>query len=543
MRWGNLFRKRRAVQRLMSRPRRTSRIEGLESRELFAADPLPVLLVVADQQDFYYREYSETRQAIESQGMQVMVAATTTNVTYPHPGSGQGWSSGAVQPDLTLAQVNPDDFSAIVFIGGWGASMYQYAYNDPDGDGVTDNYYANPAYNGDSDLNDGLIAEQKVIVNDLIGQFIADDKHVAAICHGVTILAWARYEGISPIAGRHVAVPTTVSSPDQFYDNDWRVGGYMMGQYDQVIANGGIASPVSGSIGVPGTAVDDVAVDGKFITGENFDSAYQFGLTIATEVLNSLPEETPPAVAIVGNDVVVHGTDAADTIYIWSDGANAAGVWMNGQAYGSYALGVGGRVLVYGHAGDDSIFATDLYRPVTIDGGAGNELITGGYAGDVLDGGDGNDRLWGSFGDDLIRGGDGNDTLLGREGNDILVGGAGDDYLEGLDGNDLLIGGAGSDFVRGNGGEDILIGGTTDYDDHDAALLALQAVWTGAGPMAARSAQLSQQAEAYYLSRVGNATVHDDQAVDTYAGGAGADWFFGDVGDQLWPIAGEDLWT
>ena len=33
--------------------------------------------------------------------------------------------------DLALAQVNSGNYSAIVFVGGWGASMYQYAYSDP----------------------------------------------------------------------------------------------------------------------------------------------------------------------------------------------------------------------------------------------------------------------------------------------------------------------------------------------------------------------------------------------------------------------------
>ncbi len=120
--------------------------------------------------------------------------------------------------------------------------MYQYAYNDPNSDGVTDNFYSNSHYNGDHDLDDGVIASQKVIVNELIGQFLADNKHVAAICHGVTVLAWARVDGVSPIQGREVAVPKTVSSPDQFYNGLWRSGGYYMGQYEQVIANGAIAS-------------------------------------------------------------------------------------------------------------------------------------------------------------------------------------------------------------------------------------------------------------------------------------------------------------
>ena len=39
--------------------------------------------------------------------------------------------------------------------------------------------------------------------------------------------------------------------------------------------------------------------------------------------------------------------------------------------------------------------------------------------------------LDGGAGDDLLVGGDGNDTLFGRDGDDILVGGPGQDVLDG----------------------------------------------------------------------------------------------------------------
>lgn len=266
----------------------------LASDDVPAASPLPVLLVIADQQDFYFREYNETRVALETQGLQVVVAATTTSPSFPHPGTGQGSGSGMVTPDVALGQVDQSQYSAIAFVGGWGASQYQYAYNDPDFNGTTDNYYLHQPYNGDDNLNDGIIASQKVLANNLINEFLAADKLVAAICHGVTVLAWARVDGASPIAGRHVAVPSTVTSPDQFYNGQLRNGGYLLGQYDQVIANGGIASPISGSIGNPSTVADDVVVDGRIITAENFDSATLFGAVIAQAVLADSPNGGDP---------------------------------------------------------------------------------------------------------------------------------------------------------------------------------------------------------------------------------------------------------
>ncbi len=76
------------------------RLEQLESRAVFAADTLPVLLVIADQQDFYFREYHETRQAIEAKGLSAVVAATTTNPSTAHPGTGQQAGQGTVNPTL-----------------------------------------------------------------------------------------------------------------------------------------------------------------------------------------------------------------------------------------------------------------------------------------------------------------------------------------------------------------------------------------------------------------------------------------------------------
>jgi hypothetical protein len=36
--------------------------------------------------------------------------------------------SGVVVPDLALSDADADAYSTIVFVGGWGASSYQYAY-------------------------------------------------------------------------------------------------------------------------------------------------------------------------------------------------------------------------------------------------------------------------------------------------------------------------------------------------------------------------------------------------------------------------------
>jgi putative intracellular protease/amidase len=258
----------------------------LDSRaEPRSARPLPVLMVIADQADFYYREYADTRDSIESAGLAVRVAATSTARSVPHPNTGQpAGTDGGVWPDLALSRVNPREYSAIVFVGGWGASQYQYAYNDPNFDRTLDNFYWHAPYNGDNDLTDGRISKSKFVVNNLVNEFLASDKHVAAICHGVTVLAWARVDGASPLHGRAVAVPF-IGSPATFYLGQWYAD-YELGQYEQVVANGGIPlSTETGSLGDPTTAADDVVVDGRIITAENYDSAALFGAVVAKQVI------------------------------------------------------------------------------------------------------------------------------------------------------------------------------------------------------------------------------------------------------------------
>lgn len=492
------------------------RVEALESRDLLSASPLPVLLVLADQRDFYYKEYADTRQSLEAGGLDVVVAASTTQATMPHWNSGQGFdSSGAVVPDIALADADASDYSAIVFVGGWGSSMYQYAYNDPNGDGVIDNYYADNHYNGDA---------TKIVVNDLINDFVDQDKYVTAICHGVTVLAWARVDGVSPLAGKQVAAPLTVGTPTQFYNGAWSVYPAFSGQYDQVVANGGLATAVSGGRGDPTTVADDVVIDGRIITAENFDSALHFGTVIAQEILASSAPPVP--------DVLVQGTASDDTIYLWSGATpNQVFAWVNGEQLGPFVVPDGGRIVVRGGDGNDRIYATDLQVGAELHGEGGHDQLTGGTANDIIHGGDGWDRVWSGLGDDLVFGGAGNDCLHGREGNDVLVGGAGDDWLEGFDGRDLLIGGLGGDQVRGGDGDDVLIGGTTNRDDDAAALAALMAVWLSADPVQSRIGEIANVL-----------TVADDATEDTFVGAAGADWFLAALSDAAYPKA-EDVLT
>jgi len=98
----------------------------------------------------------------------------------------------------------------------------------------------------------------------------------------------------------------------------------------------------------------------------------------------------------------------------------------------------------------------------TLTGLAGNDVISGGNGNDILNGGRGHDRLDGGNGDDTLDGGIGNDDLSGGNGDDTLLGGAGNDSLSGGNGNDHLVAGAGNDSLSGGNGDDWLGGGAGD---------------------------------------------------------------------------------
>ena len=126
-----------------------------------------------------------------------------------------------------------------------------------------------------------------------------------------------------------------------------------------------------------------------------------------------------------------------------------------------------------------------------VNGGAGNDIITGNNSANTLNGGNGNDTLNGGLGNDRLVGGagidtavfsssnntvnlgkttrqttgDGSDILTGIEnvnggaGNDIITGNSSANTLNGGNGNDRLVGGNGIDTLNGGLGNDTLEGG------------------------------------------------------------------------------------
>lgn len=143
---------------------------------------------------------------------------------------------------------------------------------------------------------------------------------------------------------------------------------------------------------------------------------------------------------------------------------------------GSARLGRAGPIRAERHGGRDgglqrTTGADDYDAPEsetnTINGGLGDDTLSGGQIADSINGEDGNDTVYALDGADTVNGGVGNDVLYGGAGDDRLTGGGGGDNLNGEDGDDAissvdggyLDGGAGDDFITLGAGFETVTGG------------------------------------------------------------------------------------
>jgi Ca2+-binding RTX toxin-like protein len=162
----------------------------------------------------------------------------------------------------------------------------------------------------------------------------------------------------------------------------------------------------------------DISIDGRaYALPFDDQGGFSSDLNAATSVANpasisiTLGPWTPKTSSAqwVGDDLVVTGTQRADTILIlpvWSGlagGVSRVQVLMNGRSLGTFATT--SRIVIHGLAGNDVINAAGVRNAVTVYGGAGNDVIFGGLNDDVLNGGAGDDYLFDLLGrDQLISG-------------------------------------------------------------------------------------------------------------------------------------------
>ncbi|NKD78080.1 hypothetical protein HEQ60_09950 [Haematospirillum sp. H1815] len=218
------------------------------------------------------------------------------------------------------------------------------------------------------------------------------------------------------------------------------------------------------------------------------------------------------------DSIFSYGTQEDDVLYGKRGDDCLNGNAGNDRIYGGKGhdvlSGGDGHDTLYGGAGNDTL--SGGRGNDHLDGGLGKDRIDGGEGIDTLDyfsrhediklslkgsqissvlvcgrredsisnienvnGGSGNDHMTGDDQVNRLNGGKGNDTLIGRGGNDILKGGDGRDALDGGKGDDTLEGGNGADtFVYRSDayGDDVIL----DFDQGEGDRLDLRAAgWRG----------------------------------------------------------------
>ena len=134
------------------------------------------------------------------------------------------------------------------------------------------------------------------------------------------------------------------------------------------------------------------------------------------------------------DSVTVNGSAAGNAINIALVGSTVSATGLSAQVTIDHADATD-SLTVNGLGGNDSINAAALPAGVmqlVLDGGAGNDTLTGSAGADILLGGDGNDSVAGGRGDDVALLGAGNDTFRWAPGD-------GNDVVEGQDGADTLV--------------------------------------------------------------------------------------------------------
>ena len=167
-----------------------------------------------------------------------------------------------------------------------------------------------------------------------------------------------------------------------------------------------------------------------------------------------------------GNDTINYGGENVSVLggkgndYIRSmDGASCSNISINGGDGDDYIDNMDDKVTILGGAGNDTVDNWGNADKVTIDGGKGDDSLSGGNRSDKIYGGSGKDTLHGKAGNDKLLGNKGNDLIYGDNGNDSISGGDGKDTLHGKAGNDKLLGNKGNDLIYGGNGNDSLWGG------------------------------------------------------------------------------------
>ena len=252
--------------------------------------------------------------------------------------------------------------------------------------------------------------------------------------------------------------------------------------------------------------------------------------------------------------LTIEGNDLPNVIAVSQDSTSVR-VNEDGKVTAFKATSVKGIVVNGGGGNDQLLGRTNLKKPMTLRGGAGNDTLVGGAKGDVFEGGPGQDRADYSHRnqnmnislDDVANDGATNDAGAVVEKDnvrsdvEVIRTGNGNDLIRGSNADNIIGAGFGLDTVYGMGGHDLLAVASRNHYDPDTVYGGEGNDWietTGA-------ARLTAHGEG------GNDKIVGGSANDTLSGGSGTDSIYGNDGaddisggdwrDHLFGGPGNDL--
>src|SRR5882672_5367281 len=220
--------------------------------------------------------------------------------------------------------------------------------------------------------------------------------------------------------------------------------------------------------------------------------------------------------------VTVNSTRGGDHINVTASGTVVTVSGLSEQVTIDHAE-VGDVLSIVSGAGSQTIDASALpaaTMALTIDGGAGNDVIIGSRGADTLIGGDGNDTITGGLGKDTAFLGNGDDRFVWSpgDGSDVVDGQAGFAQLVfvGSDGNEVM-------NIADNGTHVLL---TRDLGNVTMDLNSIESVVINANGG-------NDSINGSGLSALTSLTIDGGTGNDTIIGGAGNDQLIGGDGDDI----------
>jgi len=120
------------------------------------------------QKDFRDEELLEPKKVLEGRGIEVKIASQTKEKAIGKLGT-------EIKPDLAIAEIDPKDFNALVFIGGPGSQIY---FNDPKAFRLIEGFKAAGKILGAICIAPSILANAGALISKTVTSFPSEEENL-----------------------------------------------------------------------------------------------------------------------------------------------------------------------------------------------------------------------------------------------------------------------------------------------------------------------------------------------------------------------------